>query len=1334
VSGAGLVLQAVDVAGPLRWRWLLSDGETGVPLADHQVGLDPESGDLAAFGGLYGYVRSYAAPDRRAADESRIVTRVGEWAGRELLGEQLGAAIKDAAPVTVRVQAPSGEVLLWPLELAHVGGQPLAALGDVSFIYDLGGAGRAKAGVTGALQMLAVFSQPTATSVLALRRERYALSRLIRRIAATQRRMVKLRVVQYGVTRERLARIADSGDGWDVLHLSGHGGRGVFLLERGDGSPDPVGVADLVKLVRPARQRVKLAVVSACESAADVTAQALRLIGLEEQADLVEQEARQAAPGADVAGMARALVSELDCAVVGMRYPVIDEFAIGFAAELYERVLSRGQPVDVAVAQAVAQSAGSPVSLVTPGLFGVRAAGLRLAVPGGRPRLDPAEAAMPYFPDEPERFVGRAAAMAEASAALAPGSRWTAVLLHGMAGAGKTACALELAYRHQDSFAAAAFWQAPTREDEFAGALGNLAARLDIQLADYGFAMAGHIGTVAALEAFLPRLRRVLDDAGVLLVLDNLETLLTPDGTWRDPRWEPLIAALTGHGGESRLIVTSRVPPAGLGPGVLVLPVHALSLAEAAALARELPNLRRLLHADAVPVRAQPGAEVDADRDRVRRVLHVVQGHPKLLELADAAAADRDRLDAQLAAAEQAAAGDQLDAFFRDGASSLDPERFLAAITTWTSTTLAMLPEAARLLAEFLACIEDDDRQSPVIAASWADLWRGLERPGGPPDPEPLMEMLATAALIQPDVRPAEVDGIGHTAGTVEHAPVAYRMHPGVAAAISAAAAAEVREGADAGLAAFWRAVAAQARQQEGGEDTALIVHAGLAAAPYLLRRHAWDTASTLLEHAIMRDTSPGVTQAALPALRRIAAATQAPKDHGILARALSTVDPAGAERLLRDALTTAASGGDDRLAYTAAGDLINLLIGAGRLGEALDLAGRQAGYARQAGLGSWTQLADQARRLQILSLMGEHEQVLAQTATLRARMNELPARPAGNDPVDPWNVREVILGTGRDSALALGRWQQCLDLTAEITASKRQHRAGLHEITHTRLNDAGPLIELGRLAEAGQLLGECQQVFEDQADTARLARVLRTRAILEHALGHWDAAAEFERTAIRLYYERPEPLDIATSHHNLAGYLRTAGGDPAAQRAHRLAAALIRQLTGMTHNLASTQRALAAELRRDSGTGTGPLPATLAEVIRAAEQTDGVRLGELITALEPDTEAAGDALARILRAAADLPPDDDADVAGHLARWEPVIAAVAAACRGDRGAAARLGPFLDDWAKEQDWAALIAVLRRILGGERGEGLLDGLDPVDTAIALQTLTRLARGEQELPGQ
>jgi hypothetical protein len=174
----GLLLRAADVAGPLRWRWLLTDERTGRTLADHPVELDPASDELVRFGDLYGYARWHAAPDRRTADESRIVAQAGAWAGRELLGETVGTAIAGAAPVTVRVSVPAeaAPVLLWPLELAHAAGAPLAARGDVTLAYDIAPAGHgAKAAVTGALRVLAVFSQPTQTSVLALRRERHAL-------------------------------------------------------------------------------------------------------------------------------------------------------------------------------------------------------------------------------------------------------------------------------------------------------------------------------------------------------------------------------------------------------------------------------------------------------------------------------------------------------------------------------------------------------------------------------------------------------------------------------------------------------------------------------------------------------------------------------------------------------------------------------------------------------------------------------------------------------------------------------------------------------------------------------------------------------------------------------------------------------------------------------------------------------------------------------------------------------------------------------------------------------------------------------------------------------
>jgi tetratricopeptide (TPR) repeat protein len=1316
----GLLLEAVDVkvddSAPLRWRWLLRDEETGGPLADHQVTVDPAAVDAIRFADLYDYTRSYAAPDRRADEQQRYMALAGEWAARELLGESVSAAIAQEAPVAVRVRVPEAlsQVLAWPLELTQVDGRPLAARGDVTLVYDIApdAAPVRKSDPGGSLRMLAVFAQPTDTSVLALRRERYELTRLVRRIAARERAVVELQVVQYGATRERLREIAESGDGWDVLHLSGHGTGGAFLLEKDDGSPDLVATPDLVALLRPVKRRVRLAVVSACESAADTTAQTLRLLGLTEQADALEAEAVGGQAAAEVPGLARALVRELGCAVVAMRYPVTDEFAIAFGEALYARLLSRTRhhTVDAAVARAVTEAAGPTptaarpaVSLVTPGVFGSsRVAGLALPVPRGRPVIDPAGQRMAYFPDEPARFVGRAQAMARAGAALAPDSGRTAVLLHGMAGAGKTACALELAYRHQDSFAAAAFWQAPTRDDEWAGALADFANRLDIQLADYGFTMAGHIGTVAALEAFLPRLRAVMAASGALLVLDNLETLLTPDGVWRDDRWASLVAALTSHGGESRVIMTSRVvPAAATGSSVRPVPVHALSRDEALGLARELPNLRALLHTDGGPLRAGTRAgtaqeaeaerqRMAADRDRVRRVLRVVQGHPKLLELADAAAADRDRLDAQLAAAEAAAtvqsppgrsdaktAGEpaagpspasQLDAFFRDGHTDLDAAQFLDALARWTTGALDALSPEARLMAEFVACVEDGDRWSDIIAANWAGLWRRLDRPGDAPPPGPLLDQVTAAALVEAELvggpgadeqaaaadgassgdadeadsadaaRPGDRTDAGDQAGAGNgYGSLIYRMHPGVAAAITVQAAPAMRELADAGLAAFWAEVSEQAREREGGENSGWVVRAGLAAAPYLLRRSDWDTAGFLLEQAVQRDRSPGTAQVVLPSLRRIAAATGTPGHAGALARVLAGVDAGEAERLLRAAADAAAEDGNYRVASAAAGHLVVLLRDAGRLAEALAAASQQAEFTGRAGLGPWTRLLDQGQRLQVLGLMGEHARVLAETETMRAAMDALPARRDASENVNPWNVREAVLNTGWFSAVAIEDWQQCLNLNAEIAASERQRGAGTHEITGTRLNDARPLIELGRLGEAARLLAECQQVFEDHADTAALARVLTNRASLEDALGRRQAAADLARAALRLAYAQPEAEGIAIVHHNLALYLGRLGADRAGQRAHRLAAALVFWLSGMAHDLARTVRVLAAELRGDEAAAA--LPATVMQVIATAEVTEGVRLGALLAALQPDPQAVEAALAEILRAAAEPRP-----------------------------------------------------------------------------------------------
>ncbi|HEX2301088.1 MAG TPA: hypothetical protein VHH34_21700, partial [Pseudonocardiaceae bacterium] len=98
-AAVGLVLRAVDVAGPRRWRWLLVDEQSGAALAEHQVELDPDSAETEAFEDLHRFLRRRADPECRVASEAELLHRLGAWIGSVVLGERIGLAIATAAPV-----------------------------------------------------------------------------------------------------------------------------------------------------------------------------------------------------------------------------------------------------------------------------------------------------------------------------------------------------------------------------------------------------------------------------------------------------------------------------------------------------------------------------------------------------------------------------------------------------------------------------------------------------------------------------------------------------------------------------------------------------------------------------------------------------------------------------------------------------------------------------------------------------------------------------------------------------------------------------------------------------------------------------------------------------------------------------------------------------------------------------------------------------------------------------------------------------------------------------------------------------------------------------------
>jgi hypothetical protein len=664
------------------------------------------------------------------------------------------------------------------------------------------------------------------------------------------------------------------------------------------------------------------------------------------------------------------------------------------------------------------------------------------------------------------------------------------------------------------------------------------------------------------------------------------------------------------------VILASRTVPAGLNPDtVLIQPVHTLSRDESLWLVRRLPNLRALLHTVALG----------------RCVLTLAQGHPQLLEFADAAAADPARLAYQLAGIE--AAADQaapLAAFLTEGRTRLDAEQLLQIFTAWTITVAATLPAPARLLLQALCRIEEADRNMAVIGANWPALWRRLDQPGEPPPLASGVAPLITAALIA-------TDPIDDPADSNE--PVRYRIHLCVVEAIHTATPETVTAAVDTQLAAWWSAVVGGwgIEQQHAGKDSQCIVRASLAAARYLLRQRDWNAASCLLERVLIRDRySPLTSLAVIPLLRRIAEATGTVKDLVVLGAALRRVDPGEAETLLRRAYDQARTGGDYQLASTTAGELVTLLRNQDRLREALTLADQKIAHTSQAGFGFWTQLSDQGRRLQILNLLGHHEQVLIDVPALRAQMADLPDQRADNDRVNPWNVREGILDIGRMSAMALKRWDDALDLNDEITSTTQRRDANPHEIARARFNDYIPLLHLGRLTDVDQLLRDCQDAFDTAGDITQLAAVYGARAGLENQCDHLADAVDLQRTSLRLCYVHPNPGEISTAHHNLANYLSRAGRNPADQRAHRLAVSLLNHLTGNTRELTRTLGVLASELHNDTSNPDAPaLPTTLSEVTRLVDIDDGVRFSNLVAALCPDPATAEHALANLLTTAA---------------------------------------------------------------------------------------------------
>jgi hypothetical protein len=868
----GLRLAVHAYADPASWRWVLT--ESGAVIASHDVRLDPRDWQYEAFGDLPGWISWHAAPDTRRQYEAWIVPEVGNWIASKVLGPVAGALASRARrqPVTVSVIIPAEATALAsrPLELAHVDSRPLAVQG-VTLVTQVGGTTTVEqpGPVRRELRVLGLFSLPEGARALNLRRERHALVGVLAGLARAGR-AVDVRVLQYGVTREALRAVLAEDGGWDVIHVSGHGAPGVLVLETDTGQPDPVGAATLAALLAVARGRLKLVTIAACWSAATSVAEQRRLLGIQPQDDLGARPTRPSVSASPSAALATELTARLGCAVLAMRYPVDDEFAIALNERLYALLAGDGHPLARAVGSVLRELAEEPsragstrrfpaLSVVTPALFGAAAVDLRLAAPPRDPASGyrPDRPELPGFPPQPERFVGRTGVMTRAGAALARKSGVPGVLLHGLPGGGKTACALELAYNLAHTFDRLIWYKAPDEDGTVEGAAtaGSLAS-FALTLEQYlpGFQVAHLLAAQDQGTTILPRLSQLMAERRLLIVIDNAESLLIADGGWRDDSWGRVVTALTDHSGPGRVLVTSRRVPAGLtGSRVEAVSVDALSADEALLLAREFPNLQALM------LGRVPGIPPGKARQLARRALEVAQDHPKLLELADGQAANPGRLSALIDAGDQAwrRLGRGPGRFPATGRPTASAADFLEVLSAWTREVATTLSPGQRDLFWFLCCLEEPDRERQVLDNNWAGLRHRLGRDGEPPGLDHALAAVAAAGLtaIRPGAHPALAS---------------CAIHPAVAEAGRDQAGTSFRDTVDTEAAMFWVTVYTLASGDEGGAvHTPLLARAALAAVPYLVRQRDWAAAASGLEKGFLADPSRANALAMIPYLRQ---------------------------------------------------------------------------------------------------------------------------------------------------------------------------------------------------------------------------------------------------------------------------------------------------------------------------------------------------------------------------------------------------------------------------------------------------------------------------------
>jgi tetratricopeptide (TPR) repeat protein len=631
--------------------------------------------------------------------------------------------------------------------------------------------------------------------------------------------------------RDALARAETAGRPFHVVHFDGHGiydptaGLGKLCFEdpadarenKLERRPHLVDAEELGALLR--ERRVPLFVLEACQTA---------MAGEEVKASVA---ARLLAAGAG--------------SVLAMTHAVLVETARRFVGTFYQRLVA-GERIGAAMVDAEHQLRDDPrrgevgghgelllQDWFVPVLFQEEAGDLQLLQAGAA--ADPQDLAAERsvregeLPESPAHgFVGRARELLTVQRLLRDHRCLT---LLGGGGQGKTALAVESArwlldLRRFERIAFASVEDLPDAR--------LMVERLGRQLVpDYSVAReegAGSAGERLA-RARLP-VERVLAERRVLLVVDNLESLLAAPGR-EAPAGADEVFGLLGEvskKGETRLLLTSREAPPGPLEGASV-PLGPLSQSEG----------RELLAG--VLARAGQAPAGDADEKRADELIEAVSGHARSLVLLAPLVAERGL---EVTAKSVAGMMAKLEA--------LHPGRRELSLLASVRLSLDRLPEPARKQVRALAVfhgsarvealarvLEVENEEALTLGRQLVAL--GLAGADGPYlFPDPALGPAVADELSGEERRELEQRWLQATLGLITHL---YNMMFENAASAS--------QGTQASLADLLAAIAKAEEEVEAGRVPAAEVMHSVTALQALVRRLGREAARARLEETRRR-------------------------------------------------------------------------------------------------------------------------------------------------------------------------------------------------------------------------------------------------------------------------------------------------------------------------------------------------------------------------------------------------------------------------------------------------------------------------------------------------